>query len=254
MILLEKIRPALHKKKAILSNQSFLGTKNSNEQIFVILIIASLWCFIFQEYILFKKAFVFNKFAIDTISQFYPIEYYKINELLSGNFPWWSFQFDLGTNVYSIFANLNPFDIIYLFFGKDHFVEAIPYVVLLKFITTGLFFHAFLKQLKINSTASLIGAILFTFSGYMMVNSHWYHYTNYAVFTAAFLYYFEIWVQKGRWLPIVLLLGLVSLKGELQLFQLACFGSGYVLYRGVTLFGWSTKIIKLFILLHSSLH
>lgn len=232
------------------------GVKNSiqaiekiiaeNGQLCLLLIITSVWCIVFHEYLFFRKAFVFDKFAIDTLSQFYPIEYFRLKNLLSGSFPFWSFQFDLGIDVYSLMANTNPFDLIFLLFGPDHFTEAIPLVVLLKFLAAGLFFHAFLCKLNIEPVAAIIGALLFTFSGYMLINSHWYHYTNYAVFIALFLYCFELWFQHGRWFPLVMVLGVVALKGELQLFQMGCFGAVYVLYRSINRFGWSWRLLQVY--------
>ena len=217
-----------------------------NGQLCVLLIITSVWCIVFYEYLFFRKAFVFDKFAIDTLSQFYPIEYFRLKNLLSGSFPFWSFQFDLGIDVYSLMANTNPFDFIFLLFGPDNFTDAIPIVVLLKFLAAGLFFHAFLNKLDIEPVAAIIGSLLFAFSGYMLINSHWYHYTNYAVFIALFLFCFELWFQNGRWFPLVMVLGLVALKGELQLFQMGCFGAVYVLYRSVNRFGWSLRLLQVY--------
>ncbi len=223
-----------------------LHISETNQALVVISAITVIWVYVFRDYLFFNKAFVFNKFAIDTISQFYPLEYFRLKNLCSGIFPFWSFQFDLGVNVYSMIANANPFDLFFLLFGPDHFLEAMPVVILLKFITTGIFFHAFLRKLNCHPYAALIGTILFVFSGYMVINTHWYHYANYTIFIAVFLYYFEVWFQHGRWFPLVILLGLVALKGELQLFQMVCFGSLYVLYRGVNVLGTFLEIVKVY--------
>lgn len=217
-----------------------------NSQLCLCFVIAGIWSFIFQDYLLFRKAFVFDQFAIDTLSQFYPIEYFRLKNLLSGTFPFWSFQFDLGIDVYSLMANANPFDLVFLLFGQDYFLEAMPMVILLKFMAAGLFFHAFLRKLNIEPVAAIIGSLLFTFSGYMVINIHWYHYANYAVFVAIFLFCFELWFQDGRWFPLVIVLGAVALKGELQLFQMVCFGAIYVFYRCVNSMGYCSRVLLVY--------
>jgi uncharacterized membrane protein YfhO len=222
---------------------------SQHRQIQVLLLLLAVWVFVFQDYLFFRQALVSDQVAIDTISQFFPIEYYRLSRLLSATLPFWSFQFDLGANVYPLMVDTNPFDLIYLLFGADHFIQAMPLVFLLKFLAAGLFFYAFLTRIDIAPLPAAVGALLYTFSGYMVINSHWYHYSNYAVFMAVFLFLFERWLQQGKWFALVLVLGLLSLKAELQLFQMACFGSVYVLYRGVQLFGWSAALIRLFGLL-----
>jgi uncharacterized membrane protein YfhO len=222
---------------------------HANGQLVVFLGITAIWCYAFSEYLLFHKSFVFDQFAVDSLSQFYPIKYFWLSNLLNGNFPFWSFQLDLGINVYALMANANPFDLVFLLFGPDQFIDAIPMVVYLKYLATGLFFHAFLRKLSVEPIAAIIGSLLFTFSGHMVINSHWYHYSNYVVFSALFLYFFELWFQDGRWLPLVIVIGLVALKGELQLFQMGCFGSVYVFWRGYNRFGWSAALVRTYLYL-----
>ena len=215
------------------------------------LVILLIWSYIFHDYFLFDKIFIFDYYAVDTISQFYPIEYFRVKHLLSGHIPFWSFQFGLGENVYNLTAGLNPFNIIYLAFGADHIAEAIAFVILLKFLAAALFFHAFLQKLNFSKSLAFFGALAYTFSGYMVLNSHWYHYPNYAVFAAMFLYFFELWFQQKIWLPLVLLVGLLSIKLELQILHIGFFGFFYVLYRCVNQVRKPAKVFFLYIKLIS---
>ena len=217
-----------------------------SDHTWIVLFCTLIWVVVFHRYVVFDKVFVFSRFAIDSVSQFYPIDYFRIKNLLAGQFPLWSFQLDLGTDTYTLLANMSPFDLMLVPFGPDHFHTAVHLVVFLKFFGACVFFHAFLRRLHIAVPWAWIGALLFTFNGYLLVNSHWYHYTNYAVFIALFLLFFEVWFQDGRWLPLVLVLGLVPLKGELQLLQMVAFGSMYVVFRAVNLFGWSWKVVRTF--------
>lgn len=51
------------------------------------LVILLIWSYIFHDYFLFDKIFIFDYYAVDTISQFYPIEYFRVKHLLSGHIP-----------------------------------------------------------------------------------------------------------------------------------------------------------------------
>ena len=210
------------------------------------LLVLCAWCFIYQEYFLFDRLFVFDGVAKDTISQFYPIEHYRVSNFTEKIFPFWSFQFSLGSNVYSEMINLSPFEIFFLFFKSYSYVEALPAVIFLRFLAAALIFQQFLKKIHFSAGVSLLGAIMYAFSGYMILNSHWYHYLDYAIFLALFLYFFEMWYQESRWMPLVLLVGIVPLKQEIQLVQVAFFAFFYISYRCINDYGIHKKIIKVY--------
>ena len=207
------------------------------------------WCFIFQEYFLFGKLFLFEQTAWDTLVQCYPIEYFRINNVKNFVFPFWSFQFGFGKNIYHEMINISPFDVIYLFFQGKSYTEAIPTVFFLQFLAASLIFQAFLKKIGLSPLVSFVGSILYSFSGYMVLNAHWYHYLNYPIFVALFLFFFEKWYRDGFWFPLVVLVGLVSLKNELHLYQMATFGFFYIVFRYINDFGLNRQIIRLYTLL-----
>jgi len=195
------------------------------------LLILGVGAIIFYDYLVFNKIFVFDGFSVDSITQFIPFYYWWIDRLLVGDFSLWSFQVGLGSGVYHILANLNPFDLLLLIFGRMGFVDALGFITLLKFLVAGLFSYSFLLQLRVNQAAAFVSALCFTFSGYMVINSHWYHYPNYAVFAALFLFLLERWFSTGRWFVLLLVIGFLPLKGHLQYFQLAFFSAAYIFLR-----------------------
>ena len=215
--------------------------------LFVLLfLILAIGIYAYREYLFFDKVYVSSLFCSDTICQFFPEYYFRSARIYSGDFSFWSFQFDLGMNIFGLIANFNPFDILLLSFGKENFAYVLPYIVMLKLVVVGLFFYGFLRQLKISAYVAIIGSLLFTYSGYMVLNGHWYHYQNYAVFVTLMLFLFERWFQHGRWLWLVLALGLVCLKGVLQLYQLVFFFSIYSLFRIALEYDLKSKEIALF--------
>ena len=211
------------------------------------LAVGCIWCFIGREYFLFDYLFLFDRSAVDTISQFYPIEFFRVKNALEHQAPFWSFQFGLGANVYNLATGVNPFNILYWFFGPECFSEIIFFDILLKFLTAALFFQAFLKKVGISIPWAFTGALAYTFSGHMAINCHWYHYPNYVCFAAMFLYFFELWFQDKMWLPLVLLTGLVAIKMEFTILEMVFFGFFYVLYRYANTAGLDRKIFLFYI-------
>jgi len=195
----------------------------------------------YREYLGFEKAYVFLGFVSDTFAQFFPEYFFRIDKILSGNFPFWSFQLDLGMNSYPLIGNFNPFDMLLLLAGKENIVYVLPYIVIFKFVIAGSLFYGFLRKLKICVHAALIGSLIFTYSGYMVLNGQWYYYQNYAVFAALMLFLFERWFQNGKWLCLVLAIGLIFLKGVLQLYQLVFFLTIYGLFRIIIEHGFKPK-------------
>ena len=197
--------------------------------------------FAYWQYLIFERGYIFTGFCSDTLTQSFPEFFFRSDKILSGKLPFWSFQFELGMNIFTFMANYNPFDILLILFGKNNIPYVLPYIALLKVVTAGLFFFGFLRMLRITGHAAIIGSLMFAFSGYMVVNGHWYHYQNYAVFAALMLFLFERWFQNGKWLLFVLALGLVCLKGVLQIYQFAFFFIIYGVFRIVMEYGYRIK-------------
>jgi len=202
--------------------------------------------FAYREYLIFERGYIFTGFCSDTLTQSFPELFFRSEKILSGELPFWSFQFELGMNIFRLMANHNPFDILVILFGKNNIPYILPYVAILKLVTAGLLFFGFLRMLRITGHAAIIGSLMFTFSGYMVVNGHWYHYQNYAVFAALMLFLFERWFQNGKWLLFVLALGLACLKGVLQIYQFAFFFIVYGMFRIIMEYGYKRKETILF--------
>ena len=236
----------IHKKngyKPSIFEDSFFERNGLRILLFLIVCIG---VFAYREYLFFERAYIFTRFCSDTLTQSFPELFFRSEKILSGELPFWSFQFELGMNIFRLMANHNPFDILVILFGKNNIPYILPYVAMLKLVIAGLFFFGFLRMLRITGHAAIIGSLMFTFSGYMVVNGHWYHYQNYAVFAALMLFLFERWFQNGKWLLFVLALGLACLKTVLQLYQFAFFLIVYGMFRIIMEYGYKRKETILF--------
>jgi len=126
-----------------------------------IIILATLSLIFFHQITLQGKVLFFG----DTLLQRVPSMMFWKNQILSGHLPLWNpyifagipHMADLSTNTFS------PFNIAYLLINNPY--KALSFLVVLQIFLAGIFNYFFLIELKLSQTASLLGAIIFAFSG-----------------------------------------------------------------------------------------
>ncbi len=226
-----------YQKEVVIKNnieRPFLGNLyNSVETrglvlLYTLVIIISL--VVFKDFIFLKKLYLFTDIGSDTINTYWPT-YALISDYFSiGEFPGWSFQTGMGQNIFP--QNFgDPFRYFYYLSDRENIPYIIFYVELLKiFIATGLF-YAFLKIIRLNTVSSVLGALLYGFSGYMIVGSGWYIFSTEVVYVAMLLYSFERFYQKGSWLLFAICIALVAASGPFYLYLQGLFIFVYSLVR-----------------------
>lgn len=66
----------------------------------LLFLIVCIGVFAYWEYLIFERVYISTRFGSDTVTQFFPEFFFRSNKILSGELPFWSFQFDLGMNVH----------------------------------------------------------------------------------------------------------------------------------------------------------
>jgi hypothetical protein len=104
----------------------------------------------------------------------FPQMNYFVSNLASGHFPFWISGVRDGMPFYSdtglgAFYPLNWLLALFAFGGKLSFL-AYQWYLILHLALGGVFTYLFLKSNKLDSKASLVGAIVFTFSGYLSLH------------------------------------------------------------------------------------
>ena len=196
---------------------------------------------VYFDFLTFHKFFIADDIASDQLRYYLPRYIFQADRFRSLNFTNWSFQFGLGQNIYDLVTNLNVFDRLLILFGRDGLMFAIPYITVLKHVTLGLLFFIYLRLLKISPYSAILGSALFAYSGYMVVQGQWYRHQDYAIFMIAFLIAFEMWFQKGKWIGIVLVLGLLCLKQILTVYHMPFVIGIYALFRYIQVYPFSFK-------------
>lgn len=173
----------------------------------------------------------------DSISQFYPWRSLVGESWRAGKFPLWNPYMFSGVPLLATLhsAALYPLNALYLVFSNS---IAWTGLVVLQVFLSGIFMYFFLKRLDLANEASILGAIVFSFSGYMIA---WLEFTTGG--------------HAGLWLPLLLLLELnlvksLSLKWLLPIslifffiftagdFQVPLFSVITYLFFGAYLIGW----------------
>ncbi len=104
----------------------------------------------------------------DIVDQIYPWRYFTIETWKSGEIPFWNPNSFSGNPHLANYQStvLSPFNI---FFFVLPFIDAWSILILLQPLLAGVFTYLLLREFKVSKVGSLIGAIAFMFSGFMVV-------------------------------------------------------------------------------------
>lgn len=150
-----------------------LKLKNKNNKTYITYTI--LFCIIsfvvFAVFIKMNKGFIWN---IDGVRQHY-VFLYDFNQMVRNMFengiPMLSWNLGLGLDVigqYSYYVIGDPFAYISLLFPIEHLETAYSVLIILRMYCVGLAFIAYCKYHKKENLNTLIGAIIYTFCGFVL--------------------------------------------------------------------------------------
>ena len=157
---------------------------------------------IYRDFIFGDYYFLYKDLTDDSYTQCYAELYAKIESLKSGKIPQFDFHTALGQNKYAFSLEPVAITIAYLFF-KNNVAESLIWIQLAYTFLLGIFLFCFFRKSQFHYLSSSIGAILFSFSGYIVGCSTWYPlgFTNenmlFALLLLALHYFLE---NKKLWL------------------------------------------------------
>ncbi|MEM7101926.1 MAG: YfhO family protein [Bacteroidota bacterium] len=196
---------------------------------------------VFRKYLLLQQVYIFKDIGSDTLNLFYPQFVHIADYIREYGFPTtWSFRQGMGQNILPNNAG-DPFNWLMYLKGGHALAYLIAYAEYLKVIAGGLFFFGFLRVLNLNMYTSIVGAILYGFTGFMIVGGGWYIFSSEAVFAALLFLAFEMYFSRGKWqlLPIaVCLVGSYMAYNFIPYAMLIFF---YSLFRFIGERGWNLQ-------------
>jgi len=129
----------------------------------VILLLGGLTVFYFSGILFSDKILSFR----DLTRYYYPFRWFAFQQIKSGSFPFWNPYAGSGQPLFAALqsAVLYPLSVIYLL---PDFDLAFNLFIVLHIFLGGLFFYLLGQELKFSQVASLLGAVIFMFGGYLI--------------------------------------------------------------------------------------
>ncbi|HMG82944.1 MAG TPA: YfhO family protein [Ferruginibacter sp.] len=185
---------------------------------------------VFKDFILLHKVYLYKDIGSDTVNAGYPYFYSYARYFSKYGLPSWSFQEGMGQNILGGFLR-DPFMLIGYMLGSSYMPKIFVFTEILKIISGGAIFYLFLKQLKVSTFSAIIGTLLFSFSGFMIIGSAWYVFTYEAFTLALVLLGFELYFQKNNWIVFVIAIFSIGISMPFDLYITGLFLFFYILFR-----------------------
>ena len=185
---------------------------------------------VFWKFLFFHAAYLFKDVAADSLNVDYPQMRHLFDYWRTDGMPGWSFNQGLGQDLYPLSWN-DPFFLVLIPFAGKSLPFGFAYMEAAKILTAGAFVYLWLSEMALTEAAAVAGAILFAFSGFMIVGGPWMIFTPEVVDCAFLLFAFERYLKRGDWRWIPVPLALLSLLRPYLLFPYALFFGLYAAAR-----------------------
>jgi uncharacterized membrane protein YfhO len=186
--------------------------------------------FVFKDFILLRSVFLYKDVASDSINFSYA-QFLNVSEYLRlQGFPKWSFTNGMGQNIFPLILK-DPTDIFVYLLKRDSIAFVIIFKELFKIILSGIVFYMFLQKLSLTKYTSIVGAMLYSFTGFMILGSGWYIFTFEALMLASLLLAFEKIFQDNAWYLFPLIIALLAISMPFNLYVYGLFLIVYMLFR-----------------------
>ncbi len=172
--------------------------------------------YVFSDFLLLKNLYLFKDIGSDTLNVFYPQYIHLADYWQKYGMPKWSFGEGMGQNYFGNSFG-NPFHFLYAIAGKENVPYLIIYVETIKIFLAGFFFFRFLKLINLSGFAAIAGALMYEFSGFMIIESGWYQFFLEGMCLSLLLWSLESYFRtKKFWFPVLA----VALMASIQPFNL----------------------------------
>jgi len=201
------------------------------KELYYLMAAVLLGCYIvFSDFINFKKIFLFKDIGSDTINMYHPLLVNISEYLKNEGVPAWSFSQGMGQNIFPLWLG-DFFSNFIMLFDKNTIPKVIVFMEILKIFLCAFIFFKFLKELKVTGFAAMMGALLYAFSGYVILGGTWIIFSTEAVYVAIMLLGFERWLNKGKWFLFLLGIALLGFLQPFYLYSYTIFLIGYIIVR-----------------------
>lgn len=195
---------------------------------------------VFKDFILLKSVFLFRDIGSDTLNGIYPSYYFAADYFQKNGLPGWSFQEGMGQNILGTYTR-DPFLWIAILAGPQSIPKILVFLEILKLVAGGSLFYFYLKSIKASNYAAIIGSLLFSFSGFMIIGAAWYVFTFEALTFALLLLGFEKLYQHGKWALFSFGIFLTAVSMPFNIYIFGLFIAFYAAFRFLEEHQYETK-------------
>lgn len=138
-----------------------------------------------------------NPITTDVVSLIYPEQILAVDLLRSGVWPLWNPYILTGT---PLLANLQaaPFSPTnFLYFLTDN-LSAWSWQIMLQHVLAAVFTYLLLRHWKVSKAGSVLGGIVFSFSGFNLIFSQWNGHTLASAFIPLIILFQDRWFKNGK--------------------------------------------------------
>ncbi len=153
--------------------------KEAFSVIFLLFLMTILTCALYRMHLFGPYVYIFRDAGSDTFNSYWPVMEYLVRHIQAGDLHFWMFQSGFGNSVISVLHFLaDPFSLLLLLFPKDTMAMGLVWVIACKTISGGILFYFFSRELRLSRIISMITAILWAFSGFMVLWGQHYFFAN----------------------------------------------------------------------------
>lgn len=130
--------------------------------------------YIFQDFLIGDRLFIFVDIGGDTCQQYYPYYLNCVRRIQEGSFGLWNWDYGLGTSlINNISQTLDPFGLFVILggvlLGAEHVAKLLLVSQLLKIFLSAFLCRYYLKLWGVSDRAANIGGYLYGFNGYLIL-------------------------------------------------------------------------------------
>ncbi len=138
-----------------------------------------------------------NPITADVPSFIYPMQTFAIDTIKSGKLPLWNPLILMGTPLLANFQSA-PFAVTnFLYFVTDK-LTAWGLQVILQHFFAALFTYLLLRYWKVSKLGSLLGGVIFAFSGFNLIWSEWNGHALSAAFIPLIIFFEDKWLTENK--------------------------------------------------------
>ncbi len=217
------------------------------ELYYLIGILLTVIYFVFSDFIILKKVYLFRDIGSDSLNIYFPwlagtSDYLKTESSLG-----WSFSQGMGQNLFPLWLG-DIFSNFLTYFDKTKIPYGLVYMEIIKIFLTGIIFFKFLKELKLSNYSSLLFSFLFAFSGFVILGGCWTIFSLEALYAAVILYGFERWLNYNKFAWLVIGITLMAFLQPFFLFMYTILLAAYAIVRYHDVNGKDNKAFLIFVL------